>query len=183
MSQPEPQPEFYCALSITYRDGAGARARAWNFRAHEQPLSALRTAVISSAMVTTPSRSSSNAAHAFTASVPSAMSTPRTSSSTETSLSSLQSPAQADGGGAAMAIDVGFSPTGMVATTLRVPVSMTDTVPGAVTLNGCRFATYANRPSAVSAIPSGPLPTWTVSATLWVVVSMMETLLELKFVT
>ena len=62
----------------------------------------------------------------------------------------------------------------MVAVTVFVEVSITDTVPGELVL----FVTYAKVPAGFTATPVGPLPTVTVAVTVLLEVSMTETLLE-----
>src|SRR5262249_25544097 len=76
-----------------------------------------------------------------------------------------------------MATPTGLIPTGTVATTVLVAVSITDTV------KENSFATYAWVPSGVMATPRGNLPTGTVATTVLVAVSITNTVLEPKFVT
>src|SRR5580704_15811831 len=65
----------------------------------------------------------------------------------------------------------GATPTGTVATTVLVAVSITRT------LSSLLSATYASVPSGVTATPSGPLPVATVRMTAFVAVSITLTLL------
>src|SRR5262249_15170675 len=74
-----------------------------------------------------------------------------------------------------MATPSGKCPTGTVATTVLVAVSITDTVPSP-TMTG--VVTYAWVPSGVMATPSRNPPTGPVAATVWVAVSITETLLK-----
>ena len=75
------------------------------------------------------------------------------------------------------AILFGFDPTGIVATTVFVVLSITETVPSLL------FTTYISPLFGLNATPAGADPTVIVATTVFVVVSITETVLLPKFVT
>jgi len=76
-----------------------------------------------------------------------------------------------------MATAKGLAPTEMVATSVLIAVSMTETVLSK------EFVTYARVPSGVMATPTGNSPTGMVATAVLVAVLMTETVLSDKFVT
>ena len=85
-------------------------------------------------------------------------------------------PSQRPGTSGPTATAFGKSPTGMVAMTVSVAVSITVTL-GALLFS---FATYARAPSGVTSTPRAPSPAAMVAMTVLLAVEMTETSLLTK---